>query len=364
MTSEPTAKPNLGRLEKIDLATYWQTEASDFIPWLIQDENLKLLGDTIGLELEVVLDAAQVEELQSDLLCREVKTGEWVLIGNQLTPSDEKHLGRLLTYAADIDASAVVWISSQFSPEHRTTLTWLNRITQSKIQFFGLEIELWRIGEAAMAARFNLVTPVKAATSTTQPQAEPKTITEVTQPEEIPEEISEPAPEPLSEIQLQNLDFWTALCNKLERRGSIVKPGAPVTEDRINFAIGRAGFRLYASLDREASCLDAGLSYSGVDTQAYFHLLLQQQDAIEADLGIPIDWSNDSDGQTFAAYASHHEIDLEDGDRWPAYIEAACNDLEQFHGTFCERIKMLSAGNFRPMPYSLNPLQNALILPS
>jgi hypothetical protein len=349
MTSEPTAKPNLGRLEKIDLATYWQTEASDFIPWLIQAENLKLLGDTIGLELEVVLDAAQVEELQSDLLCREIQTGGWVLIGNQLTPSDEKHLGRLLTYAADIDASTVVWISSQFSPEHCTTT-----------QFFGLELELWRIGEAAMAPRFNLVTPVKTATHHPPSQAEPTPIPEVSQPEEIPA----PAPEPLSKTQLQNLEFWTALCNQLERRGSIVKPGAPVTDDRINFAIGRAGFRLYVSLDREASCLDAGLSYSGVDTQAYFHLLLQEQDIIEVDLGIPIDWSNDADGQTFAVYASHHEIDLDDGDRWPAYIEWACNDLEQFHGTFSERIKMLSAGNFKPMPYSLNPLHNALILPS
>ncbi len=375
MTSEPTAKPNLGRLEKIDLATYWQTEASDFIPWLIQDENLTLLGDTIQRELQVVLDAAQVEELQSDLLCRDVQTGGWVLIGNQLNPSDEKHLGRLLTYAADIDASAVVWISSQFSQEHRTTLNWLNRITQPTIQFFGLEIELWRIGDAAMAARFNLVTQVKETQvkdpdqlSINQPIAnhsiaeQPETTakTETAQPEESPEAV----PEPLSDTQQQNLDFWTDLCNQLERRGSIVKPGAPVTEDHISFAIGRAGFRLYVSIDREASCLDAGLSYSGVDTQPYFHLLLEQQDTIEADLGIPIDWSNDSDGQTFAVYCSHHEIDLDEPNHWPAHIEWACNALEQLHGTFSERIKTLRAGNFKPMPYSLNPLQNALILPN
>jgi hypothetical protein len=357
MTSEPTAKPNLGRLEKIDLATYWQTEASDFIPWLIQDENLRLLGETIHMELEVVLDAAQVEELQSDLLCRDAKTGGWVLIGNQLKPSDEKHLGRLLTYAADIDASSVVWISSQFSPEHRTTLNWLNRITQSAIQFFGLEIELWRIGEAAMAARFNLVTQEKAAVRPLEPQTEPTAI-QVEQPEAVQEPI------PLTETQLQNLEFWTALCNQLERRGSIVKPGAPVTESHINFAIGRAGFRLYVSLDREASCLDVGLSYLGVDTQAYFHLLLEQQDNIEADMGIPLDWSNDADGQTFAVYCSYHEIDLDDTNHWPIYLEWACNSLEQLHSTFCERIKALRAGNFRPRPSSLNPLQNALILPN
>ncbi len=365
MTSEPTAKPNLGRLEKIDLAAYWQTEASDFIPWLIQDENLKLLADTIGIDLEVVLDAAQVEELQSDLLCRNVKTGGWVLIGNQLTPSDEKHLGRLLTYAADIDASAVVWISSQFAPEHRTTLDWLNRITQSAIQFFGLELELWRIGEAAMAARFNWVTQVKEQPKSGQPDPETLTEPEVGQTEAVQtEEILEEAPEPLSEIQQQNLDFWTALCNQLEQQGSIVKPGAPVTEAHINFAIGRAGFRLYANLDREASCLDVGLSCSDVDAHAYFHLLFEQQDAVEAEMGILMDWSNDADGQTFAVYCTLAEINVDNPDHWVTYTSWMCDFLEKLHSTFSKRIKALRAGEFRPISYGLTTLQNALILPN
>jgi Domain of unknown function (DUF4268) len=360
MTSEPTAKPNLGRLEKIDLALYWKTEASDFTPWLTQDDNLKLLAESIGMELEVVLDEAQVEELQSDLLCRDVKTGGWVLIGNQLNPSDEKHLGRLLTYAADIEASAVVWLSSQFSSEHRITLDWLNRITQPAIQFFGLEIELWRIGEAAMAARFNLVTQRKKPSLGAElpPEAAEASVTE--KPQEPPEE----KPEPLNETQQQNLDFWTSLCNQLERRGSIVKSGTPIIDERINFAIGRAGFRLYANLDRDAACLDAGLSYSGVDTHAYFNLLLEQHDAIEAEMGFPVDWSNDSDGQDFAVYTTLSEIDFDELN-WPTYLDWGCDCLERLHNTFSERIKALRADDFRPMPnYSLNTLQNALILPN
>ncbi len=360
MTSEPTAKPNLGRLEKIDLATYWQTEASDFIPWLVQDENLKLLSDTIGIDLAVVLEAAQVEELQTDLLCRDVKTGGWVLIGNQLNPSDEKHLGRLLTYAADMDASAVVWISSQFAPEHRTTLDWLNRITQSAIQFFGLELELWRIGEAAMAARFNWVTQVKEQPNLDQPDPQTCAESDAAQTEETLEE----EPEPLSEAQQQNLDFWTALCDQLERRGSIVKPGAPVTEAHISFAIGRAGFRLYANLDREASCLDVGLSCTDVDAYAYFNLLFEQQGAIEAEMEILMDWSNDADGQTFAVYCTLAEIDLEDPAHWVTYTRWMCDFLEKLHSTFSGRIKALNAGDFRPIPYGLTTLQNALILPS
>ena len=42
----------LGRLEQIrNIRKYWEREATDFTPWLSEGENLKLLGDTIGIEL-------------------------------------------------------------------------------------------------------------------------------------------------------------------------------------------------------------------------------------------------------------------------------------------------------------------------
>ena len=45
---------NLGRLEKItDLREVWKTEAQDFTPWLANEENLALLGETIHMDLEL-----------------------------------------------------------------------------------------------------------------------------------------------------------------------------------------------------------------------------------------------------------------------------------------------------------------------
>ncbi|MCF6237694.1 MAG: hypothetical protein L3J79_02590 [Candidatus Marinimicrobia bacterium] len=45
-----TGSLDLGRLEKIeDLRSIWNTEAKNFTPWLAQERNLELLGDTIGL---------------------------------------------------------------------------------------------------------------------------------------------------------------------------------------------------------------------------------------------------------------------------------------------------------------------------
>lgn len=44
---------NLSRLKEIkDLRTVWPHEALDFTPWLAQDDNIALLADAIGLELQ------------------------------------------------------------------------------------------------------------------------------------------------------------------------------------------------------------------------------------------------------------------------------------------------------------------------
>ena len=45
----------------------------------------------------------------------------------------------------------IVWIAARFTEEHRSTLDWLNRITDNSFRFFGLELELWRIGDSPPA---------------------------------------------------------------------------------------------------------------------------------------------------------------------------------------------------------------------
>ena len=44
----------LERLKKIDLRKAWKSEDKEFTHWLAGEENLELLGDTIGIELESV----------------------------------------------------------------------------------------------------------------------------------------------------------------------------------------------------------------------------------------------------------------------------------------------------------------------
>ena len=43
----------LGTLTRVELRNIWTTEANDFTPWLAQPENLSMLGDTLGIELDL-----------------------------------------------------------------------------------------------------------------------------------------------------------------------------------------------------------------------------------------------------------------------------------------------------------------------
>ena len=128
----------LGQLIKVPLREFWEGEASDFTPWLADEENISLLGDTIGVELEVEAQERNVGPFRADILCKDTLTDNWVLIENQLEPTDHTHLGQLLTYAAGLNAVTVVWIAERFTDEHRAALDWLNEITAEGFSFFGL----------------------------------------------------------------------------------------------------------------------------------------------------------------------------------------------------------------------------------
>ena len=62
---------SLGRLKKVGLRDVWATEAQDFTPWLAGDENIRVLGDTIGLDLEVEAQEREVGLFRADILCKD-----------------------------------------------------------------------------------------------------------------------------------------------------------------------------------------------------------------------------------------------------------------------------------------------------
>ncbi len=150
------AKTELANIEQVDLREVWQNEAEDFTPWLA--DNIELLGKALGMDLEVTAQEARVGNRYSlDILARDPGRDRPVVIENQLEDTDHSHLGQLLTYAAGFDANVIVWIAKEFEDEHRDALDLLNRRTGEDSEFFGVEVELLKIGDSPPAVNFKLV---------------------------------------------------------------------------------------------------------------------------------------------------------------------------------------------------------------
>src|SRR3954466_6629208 len=127
------------------------------------------------------------------ILCKDIENDHWVLIENQLEKTDHSHLGQLLTYASGLEAATIVWIAARFTEEHRSTLDWLNKITDDSFRFFGLEVELWRIGQSPAAPKFNIVSKPNAWSHSVAQAARTIDDTE------------------LSEIRMMQRAYWEAL---------------------------------------------------------------------------------------------------------------------------------------------------------
>ena len=159
MPPAEASRPALGTLERAaNLRTYWPREERDFTPWLATSENLTLLAETFGIGERVLLQTAKkVGPFEADIYAKDGASGDIVVVENQLGRTDHGHLGKLLVYGSGLGAKTVVWIAAEFSDEYRNALDWLNETSQEGVNYFGLEIELWRIGDSPAAPKFNLV---------------------------------------------------------------------------------------------------------------------------------------------------------------------------------------------------------------
>lgn len=162
--------PRLGRLSTVPPREIWAHEAHAFTPWLLH--NVDVLSDLLGMELELEVAEHPVGGFSLDLLGRDVADDSVVIVENQLEQSDHGHLGQILTYAAGTDPRTVVWITTGFRSEHRAALDWLNEHTDPHVRFFGVEIDVVKIGDSEPAPNFKLVAQpndwgkrVRAATS-------------------------------------------------------------------------------------------------------------------------------------------------------------------------------------------------------
>ncbi|MFZ2878911.1 MAG: DUF4268 domain-containing protein [Phototrophicaceae bacterium] len=316
MTSRP-----LGTLQRVALREVWSSESTDFTPWLAQDENLKLLGDTLGLDLALEATEQQVGPFRADIVAKDTTDGSFVLIENQLERTDHSHLGQLLTYAAGLSTVTIVWIAERFTDEHRAALDWLNEVTSQDIGFFGLEIELWRIGDSPAAPKFNIVS---------QPNEWVKTVSKAR------------SDGSLSEGDQLRLEFWTEFHDYLQNSNSFVKSQKPSTAHWTSYSIGRSGFHISALAGMTGGFISVELVLEPPQAKGFFRALSKEKSAIEGAIGTSLDWRELPDKKMSIISIRKNGIDPTDRSHWPQYFVWLKQYVEAFDKTFRPRIKTLT----------------------
>ena len=263
------------------------------------------LGEAIGLQLELESTEKLVGAFSADILAKDTATQQWVLIENQIASTDHSHLGQLLTYAAGLDARAVIWIAEVFRDEHRAALDFLNRATTDEFYFFAVQIELWRIGDSPFAPRFSVV--AKPNNWSKQAQA-----------------IKQAAEGELTETQKAYRAYWSTLIEKAKGRYSALASRSPYkgsyqTAERLRS--GNPDFAVNAAFPWDKS-LRCEIYVDGPLAKAAFHWLHDQRATIEQKFGAPLEWEElpDIRASRIAFYMPGLEK-CTDQSRWPAQHE-------------------------------------------
>lgn len=294
-----STKVNLSKLERVPLREAWKHEAGDFTPWLAEADNLDALAQALGLsELEAVATEHYVGDFKLDILCTD--GDQQVIIENQLAETDHRHLGQILTYAAGVGARKVIWVAESFRPEHVAALRFLNENTTDDLSFFGVQVELWRIGNSPLAPKFEVVVKPDNWAKAGREQAR-----------------AAASASPTKQLQLK---FWTALIERLAKKAPQIRPQKPRPQHWLNNSIGRSGFGLNITANTRDARLGVELWMPGEAAKARFAQLIEQRPTIEQQLGFALDWQELPDAKACRVATWLPDAPIEDEGRWNDYL--------------------------------------------
>lgn len=258
-----------GQIHKVPLREIWKHEAQDFTPWLA--ENISVLGDVIGLELELIKEEASVGDFSLDILAKDLGSTKNVIIENQFCKTDHDHLGKLLTYAAGFDASFVIWVAEVIREEHRQALEWLNDRTDNETQFFALVIEVIKIDDSKPA--YNLK-PVVFPNEWHKSKSKNQTSQQISLKGE------------------RYKSYFQNLIDELREEYRFTSARAGQPQNWYSFASGKSGINYGANFcqgDKVRTELYIDLG-NAEENEALLNYLLQSKQEIEEKFGSPLSW--------------------------------------------------------------------------
>lgn len=143
------------------------------------------------------------------------------------------------------------------------------------------------------------------------------------------------------ETKLLQQEYWAGLAKVLFDRQSDVVPQKPPLQHWTNFAVGRSHFSMWAAVDTRKKRLTVGLSCYGPQAKANFHLLEQQKQDVESEIGQALEWLVLSKRKESKVVLRLRDADSVDKQDWPRQHQWLVETLDRFYKAFSPRVKAL-----------------------
>lgn len=304
----------LGKLKEISIRKVWGHEQYGFSAWLSKDENIKELGDVLGLSLTNIETEKFVGNYRCDILCKDELTDKIVLIENQLEPTNHDHLGKIITYASGLDASVIVWIVESARDEHASAIEWLNKHTDENVSFFLIEVHAYQIGNSVPAPQFKVIE---------QPNDFAKTIKAITKNNVVNESMS------------KRLEFWTLFNEIVEKRKPFNKR-KPTTDHWYSVAIGSSSCHVSIDLINRDNKIRISLWIA--DNKDFYDELYKNKEIIESKFNYKIEWHRLDNKKASYICTYIDGLDFDNQDNYKALMNESIDKVIDFKKVFKDYI--------------------------
>ena len=119
----------------------------------------------------------------------------------------------------------MVWTAERLREEHRQAIDWFNDITTDNIDFYGIEIELFQIGNSEYAPHLKVVSKPNESTRSIRAEKDK-----------------------LTEGRSKNLEFWTAFNDHIKAHNDEIRIRKPQSQHWYDVAIGKSGIHISVSI--------------------------------------------------------------------------------------------------------------------
>lgn len=258
---------DLGTVHAVQLRDLWAGEATHFTPWL--SKNLNLLGAELGIDLELEATEGGVGDFYADIVARDLSSNKRVIIENQFGSTDHKHLGQLITYAANLGAGAVIWIAETIRPEHKAAIDFLNLNLKEGLRLFAVQASAIRIDSSKPAFLLNVVSMPNESSL-----------------------VSDTAPAP-SETKERYRAYFQGLIDELRETHKFTNARTGQPQNWYAFASDNSKVYKYSAVFKPGDRVGVEVYIDCGDksrNEAIFDCLFSHREAIESALGHPLSW--------------------------------------------------------------------------